>query len=147
VHRLDKSANGLIILAHKKTVAAKFSKMFENREVQKKYRVVIEGELTFSNLPENSLPCEINNMQDDKRAISEILSFEYDSINSQTTVELKIKTGRKHQIRRHFSSLGYPVAGDRLYGASNLNVDLQLSSVELAFICPITSMQKKYKLD
>jgi tRNA pseudouridine32 synthase/23S rRNA pseudouridine746 synthase len=147
VHRLDKSANGLIILAHKKKVAAKFGKIFENRGIYKKYRVVVEGELTSADLPEKKLPCEISNILDDKPAISEILSFEYDKINFQTTVELNIKTGRKHQIRRHLSGLGFPVVGDRLYGANNLKVDLQLSSIELAFICPVTSVQKKFKLE
>lgn len=142
VHRLDRAANGLIILAHKKTVAARFSKMFEKHELYKKYRATVEGVITGI-MP----PYEINLKIDNKKSISEIVSLKVDDINQTTVVEVVIKTGRKHQIRRHLSGLGYPIMGDRLYGAKNLDVDLQLSSVTLKFKCPVTNECKEYNLD
>jgi len=141
VHRLDKAANGLIIIAHKKVIAAKFSQMFEQRKVNKKYRAVVEGVL--DNI---SLPCEIKNELDKKVAISEIISLKQDIKKQCTIVEIRIKTGRKHQIRRHLSGMGYPIVGDRLYGAKNILSDLQLSSVELEFICPLSGKLKKFNL-
>ena len=141
VHRLDKAANGLIIVAHKKKTAAKFSKMFEQHEINKKYRAVVEGLLK-----DIILPYEINNKLDEKISISEILTTNVDENKNQTVVEIKIKTGRKHQIRRHLSGLGHPIVGDRLYAAKNIESNLQLSSVELDFICPIRSEHVKYKL-
>ncbi|MCW9047934.1 MAG: RNA pseudouridine synthase [Gammaproteobacteria bacterium] len=141
VHRLDKAANGLIIIAHKKKVAAKFSKMFELHEINKKYQAVVEG------LIENiKLPYEIKNELDGKISISEILAISKDEKKQQTVVEIKIKTGRKHQIRRHLSGLGYPIVGDRLYGAKNTDLNLQLSSVELEFMCPTRLERVKYQL-
>jgi len=141
VHRLDKAANGLIIIAHKKSTAAQFSKMFEQREINKKYRAVVEGLID-----DLALPFEIKNKLDDKIAISEIVSLSLDKNKNQTTVEIKIQTGRKHQIRRHLSDMGYPIVGDRLYGVKPTQQNLQLSSVELEFICPLTLKQMKYSL-
>ena len=111
VHRLDKAANGLIIIAHKKSIAAKLSSMFEKREIHKKYRAVVEGVLD-----EVILPYEIKNELDNKLAISEIISLKIDQKKQRTVVDINIKTGRKHQIRRHLSQMGYPIVGDRLYG-------------------------------
>ena len=141
VHRLDKAANGIIILAHKKTVAAKFSKMFEQRKINKIYKAEVEG--CIENI---SLPYEIRNELDGKVAISEIISLECDSKKQRTVVKINIKTGRKHQIRRHLSGMGYPIVGDRLYGAKNIKEDLQLSSIELKFECPINATPKIYRL-
>jgi len=141
VHRLDKAANGLIIIAHKKKTAARFSKMFELHEINKKYKAVVEGLLE-----DIKLPYEINNELDGKKSISEILTTSLDKNKDQTLVEIKIKTGRKHQIRRHLSELGYPIVGDRLYGAKNIVSNLQLSSVELEFMCPVRSERVKYEL-
>ena len=141
VHRLDKAANGLIIIAHKKSTAAEFSKMFEQREINKKYRAVVEGLIEGM-----VLPFEISNELDDKIAISEIVALSLDKNKNQTTVEIKIKTGRKHQIRRHLSDMGFVIVGDRLYGAKQTKQNLQLSSVELEFICPLTSKPMKYNL-
>ncbi len=141
VHRLDKAANGLIIVAHKKSIAAEFSKMFEQRLMHKKYQAVVEG------LVEDfSLPYIIENKLDNKAAISEIISINKQVKKNQTQIEIKIKTGRKHQIRRHLQGLGYPIVGDRLYGTIESQKDLQLSSVELEFICPVEKKIVKYIL-
>lgn len=142
VHRLDRSANGLMILAHKKSVAAKFSKMFEHHEIYKQYKARVEGVITGI-----TLPFEISDPIDGKPAISEIVALSTDSKSNTSEVEIVIKTGRKHQIRRHMSCMGFPIVGDRLYEAKNLEENLQLSSVCLMFVCPVTSKLKKYELN
>ena len=141
VHRLDRAANGLMILAHKKSVAVNFSMLFEKHQIGKKYKAHVEGVIS-----DMYLPYKIKNKIDNKEAISEIISIKTNTDKNLSEVEIIIETGRKHQIRRHLSDLGYPIMGDRLYGAKNVEVDLQLSSVKLEFICPVTSMQKKYEL-
>jgi len=140
VHRLDKAANGLIIIAHKKSVAAKFSEMFENHQIYKKYKARVEG-----SIKDISLPFEIKNYLDDKESISEVVAINPVEEN-KTDVEIVIKTGRKHQIRRHLSGLGYPIEGDRLYGAKNLAVDLQLTAMKIKFKCPVSGEQKEWSL-
>lgn len=140
VHRLDKAANGLIIIAHKKTVAAKFSAMFENHEMYKKYKARVEGKLN-----KLELPFEIKNYLDNKISISEIVSINQVE-NNKADVEVVIKTGRKHQIRRHLSGMGYPIEGDRLYGANNIEINLQLTAINIKFKCPVSGELKEWRL-
>ena len=141
VHRLDRAANGLMLLAHKKTMAAKFSKMFEAREIYKKYRARVEGVIEGIDLP-----YKIESNLDDKLSISNIVSLVIDKIHQTTDVEVVIETGRKHQIRRHLSGLGYPIVGDRLYGEKLSDLDLQLSAVNIKFVCPVSGEMHDYKL-
>jgi len=142
VHRLDRAAHGLMILAHKKSVATQFSNLFAKNKIYKQYSAVVEGQMLGY-----PLPFEINNKLDDKVAISEIISLTLDEASNTTKVGLVIKTGRKHQIRQHLASMGFPIVGDRLYGAKNIESDLQLASVCLKFICPVTAQQKEYYLN
>ena len=140
VHRLDRAANGLIIIAHTKKLAARFSAMFEQHEIYKKYRASVECDLS-----EITLPYLISKTIDNKTAISEIVSAQKTAKNKML-VEVVIKTGRKHQIRRHLSSMGCPIEGDRLYGANNRNINLQLSAVCIKFTCPINGEIKEWSL-
>ncbi len=140
VHRLDRAANGLIILAHKKMLAAKFSALFEQHQISKLYKAVVEGVIDVH------LPHVIKNKLDGKDAISKIINIKTNVEKNLSEIEIAIETGRKHQIRRHLSDMGYPITGDRLYGAKNIEVDLQLSSIRLEFICPVTFRRKIYCL-
>lgn len=142
VHRLDRAANGLMIIAHKKSVAAKFSAMFEQGQIYKQYQAIVEGVWQ-----EEHLPVEINDLVDGKAALSYVLELVADEDSQTTLVNLEIKTGRKHQIRQHLSGLGFPIQGDRLYAAKNQGVDLQLRSRCLRFICPETGLEKFWCLD
>lgn len=146
VHRLDRAANGLIILAHKKQVASQFSQMFKNHEIQKHYEVLVNGDFKASlNTAEETKT--INDDIDGKTAISHISLMKYDPSAKESLLDVQIETGRKHQIRKHLSKLGYPVIGDRMYGialSKNTSVDLQLKAMSLSFICPIVKINKEY---
>jgi len=141
VHRLDRAANGLTIIAHNRKTAAAFALMFKQHLITKHYRATVEG-----NISNIELPFTINEALDDKAAESVILQADFNSDEQTTTVLIEIKTGRKHQIRRHLSSIGHPVAGDRQYGAQDISVNLQLSSVFLSFQCPLKNTQRSYSL-
>ncbi|MFV2003927.1 MAG: pseudouridine synthase family protein [Gammaproteobacteria bacterium] len=142
VHRLDRAANGLIILAHTKKMATAFSDLFKNRRIVKRYKAIVEG------IPEFSLPYIIDNDIENKPALSKILSLEVDKRNNnRTVVTIEIETGRKHQIRKHLAGLGYPVIGDRLYGSTQSDENLQLQSNYLKFNCPITDREREYYLE
>jgi tRNA pseudouridine32 synthase/23S rRNA pseudouridine746 synthase len=138
VHRLDRAASGLIVLAHNKKSAAALSQMFAKRQVEKVYRAQIIGRL-----PQEQVTVE--KPIDDKPAISHIKELTSDEASS--LVEIRIETGRKHQIRRHLASLGCPIEGDRLHGsAKEGDEDLQLTSCELSFVCPISGEKRHYTL-
>ena len=141
VHRLDRAASGLIILAHNKKTATAFAQMFKQHRITKKYRVTVEGDIG-----ELELPFIIDTPLDGKAARTTILESTFNKNQRTSTVLVEITTGRKHQIRRHLSSLGYPVVGDRLYHATNTSLDLQLSSVHLDFDCPRDHIKRTYAL-
>lgn len=66
---------------------------------------------------------------------------------SRSLVDVRIETGRKHQIRRHLAEMGHPVIGDRLYGTGEADgMDLQLTAYLLAFQCPVNDEPVEYLL-
>jgi len=142
VHRLDRAANGLILVAHSKTMAAMLAKIFQSRKVEKRYLALVAGD--FSDQPN---PLRVVQPIDDRSAVSEITLEQVDPDKKHSLVEVRIETGRKHQIRRHLADLGYPVVGDRLYGTGeNDGVDLQLTAYLLAFKCPVSGEKVEYRL-
>ncbi|MBQ0719171.1 MAG: RluA family pseudouridine synthase [Gammaproteobacteria bacterium] len=141
VHRLDKAATGLILLAHKKSSAAKLASLFAEREISKHYRARVIGEFPTE-------PQLFDQAIDDREARSRAHLIKYDATLNFSLVEVAIDTGRKHQIRRHLSIAGYPIIGDRLYGSAeeseDAREDLQLLAYQLAFIDPESGEQRHY---
>lgn len=144
VHRLDRAANGLIIIAHEKNAAAALSKLFHDRQVDKRYQIWVHGQFNPQATREN--PIRTDNEIDGRSAVSYFALVEYDAEHDRSLLEVTIETGRKHQIRRHSSELGYPVIGDRLYGKERDIEDLQLTAYFLAFECPYSHTQKRFNL-
>lgn len=144
VHRLDRAANGLIIIAHAKNAAAALSKLFHDRQVEKRYQIWVHGQ--FSSQATRDQPIRTDNEIDGRSAVSYFALVEYDADQNRSLLDVTIETGRKHQIRRHSAELGYPVIGDRLYGTEGDTVNLQLTAYFLAFECPYSHTQKRFNL-
>ena len=140
VHRLDRAANGLIIIAHTKKMSKAFANLFQKRQVKKQYLATVEGIIN-----DITLPYTISSKIDDKSAISIITAIKQLK-DKKTLVTIEIETGRKHQIRRHLSEFGYPVIGDRLHGSGLSASNLQLQSNYLQFNCPISNEMREYSL-
>ncbi|MDR3746243.1 MAG: RluA family pseudouridine synthase [Acidobacteriaceae bacterium] len=130
VHRLDKQTSGAIVIAKDDVTHRKLGEMFAERRVSKTYIALLHGSLAKDNVTV-SLPVARDLVRrtrmttrrpDGRNAIShfhvvERLATRYGAF---TLVEVKIETGRTHQIRVHAQSLGHPVVGDSLYGAPRL---------------------------
>jgi tRNA pseudouridine32 synthase/23S rRNA pseudouridine746 synthase len=140
VHRLDRAACGLIMIAHSKLMTQNLSDLFKQRLIEKKYKAIVFGEF-----PNHADPITINSEIEGRHACSKIERLEYCPEKNLSLLEVNIETGRKHQIRRHLSEHGFPIHGDRLYGGGD-SVDLQLAAVFLKFKCPLTTQLKEFQL-
>lgn len=142
IHRLDRETEGLVVIAHTAEAAKRMSELFQKREVIKRYRATVLGNLGFPNkIKKIEIPL------DGKESITEYQAEGYDPVSNTSTVTIWIKTGRKHQIRRHFDIIGYPVMGDPQYGKGNKNDQgLQLRAISLAFRCPFQNKEKCFHL-
>jgi len=141
VHRLDRAATGLILVAHTKKAARLLSTMFEQHALEKIYHIIVHGDHSLRSQPDK-LITEVNQ----KSACSTFAFLAYDQQKDLSLVQVKIESGRKHQIRIHAASIGMPVLGDRLHGRKTIEnsdknkeeVDLQLCAISLHFSCPLT---------
>ena len=141
VHRLDRAATGLMLVAHEKGTATRLARLFERRAIEKRYRVAVH-----SCFPITPRPMTIDSAIDGRQARSWATRLAYDSELDRSLLEVVIESGRKHQIRRHLAGIGFPVVGDRLYGQREESEDLQLTSCYLAFRCPVADAEKQFRL-
>ncbi len=140
VHRLDQAATGLMLIGHSKNITQKLTSLFALRLVHKFYQAVVIGHFKTSDKT-MTFDTDI----DGRRAKTQASLIEFDEANRLSLIELKIISGRKHQIRKHLSQAGFPILGDRLYGGGD-QVDLQLAAVSLGFQCPVSDVCREYQL-
>ncbi len=140
VHRLDREAAGLVLVAHSRQAAAEFSELFRQGKVDKIYHAEVRG-----NIAEKQPQGVIDAPLDGKEARTRYRTLAYDAGRDTSLIEIVIETGRLHQIRRHFAGIGFPVMGDPRYGKGNKNTEgLKLSAVELRFACPMSGGYKAF---
>ena len=133
VHRLDRAARGLVVIAHTKNACTAMAELFATRKVEKLYNATVHGRV------DSALPWTIDTPIGGKDAMSVVLAADYNASADTTQIRVDIKTGRKHQIRSHLAASGYPVVGDRLFDAAREHTaDLKLVASELRFQCPFS---------
>ena len=153
VHRLDRAATGLILVAHSKKAARALSQMFEQHQLEKTYQIIVHGNHHLRPQPET-----VELAIEGKAACSHFSHLDYDKTRDLSLLKVNIESGRKHQIRVHAASIGFPVLGDRLHGEqmsqveqeSDLpiaqRVNLQLCAVALKFNCPLSNIERNFVL-
>lgn len=133
VHRLDMQTSGLICFARTKAAHRDLSLQFQNRTVQKKYLVLVDGHMTEAEGEINKgiapHPVIAGKMLISPKGKKALTLYETkEQFRRYTLVEADIKTGRTHQIRLHFQSIGFPLVVDKMYGR---NTALFLSQIKL----------------
>jgi len=157
VHRLDKGTSGLMIVAKTEKMRSELVKKFKSRTIKKTYIALIGGDLSESG--EIKVPISRSKYVFGKFTVNEegkeaethfkvIKKYRY--LNKvYSLVEINLKTGRTHQIRVHFSYLGWPLVGDITYGGEAL-LGLKrpfLHAAKLEFIQPINGKDLCFKSD
>jgi RluA family pseudouridine synthase len=102
VHRLDTPTSGVVLFARTREAAASLSHLFATGEMHKTYVAIVDPPITEERVIDTPI--------DGKDAVTTVRPVK------GRLVDVEIKTGRTHQIRRHLASIGHPVAGDRRYG-------------------------------
>ena len=149
VHRLDKDTSGLIIVAKNDTAHINLSKQIKDRQVKKIYIALVRGNVGENeatiNMPIGRSTKDRKKMavrKDGKEAVTHFKVLK--RYGKYTLLELKIDTGRTHQIRVHMAEIGHPVVGDMIYsnGKNEFGVEGQmLHAKSLDFKHPITGKQ------
>jgi len=150
VNRLDKDTSGLLIVAKNQWAHEQFSRMQQERRLTRIYQAIAEGIVIPDagvldhpiGLAENSFITR-QVQEDGQTAVTHFRVLARG--DGMSHVELRLETGRTHQIRVHMSHEGHPLAGDDLYGGARTYIGRQaLHAAELAFLHPRTGMEMKW---
>jgi 23S rRNA pseudouridine1911/1915/1917 synthase len=158
VHRLDVGTTGLMVVAKSELAYSVLKRAFKEREVDKRYHAVVQGHLDplrgTIDAPIDRHPTADYRyavMSDGKPSVTHYDTLE--AFRSASLVDVKLETGRTHQIRVHFSALRHPCVGDLTYGAdptlaARLHLGRQwLHARELGFLHPRTGDEVRFVSD
>ncbi len=138
VHRLDKPTSGVLLFALSAEIARRLTQTFTDKQVEKRYLAVVRGYTEVSGVIDHPLqerPDKLSDRQartdkppqpavtDYRRLATLELPVRVDRYPSSrySLIEASPRSGRKHQIRRHFKHLSHPIIGDTSYGKSKHN--------------------------
>lgn len=151
VHRIDKDTSGLLIVAKNDKAHINLSEQIKNREIIKKYVALVRGVIKENeatiDMPIGRSDKDRKKMavkKDGKKAVTHFKVIK--RYNGYTYLDIKIDTGRTHQIRVHLAEIGYPIVGDSVYsnGKNPFRVEGQmLHAKSLEFKHPITGKTLK----
>jgi len=122
VHRLDKDTSGVMIVALNDKAYYDLVEQFRQRTMNRKYVALIYGDMKEI---KGEISLRIGRSESDRKKMSTHVRRGKEAVTrwkvlrrfgSATLIEVKLGTGRTHQIRVHFASFGHPVLGDRVYG-------------------------------
>lgn len=140
VHRLDRAASGLLIIAKTMVAQRHLSEQLSSYSVDKTYRVISHGTAQENGMIDQAIKGKA--AQTEYRLIKNIPSNKYGGF---AVLDVKIKQGRKNQIRVHLHSIGHTVVGDLLYPRDNPGKGLYLHCYALSLIHPITNKEMKFE--
>ena len=151
VHRLDLDTSGVMVIAKNLASHAHISEQFAQRSVNKIYLALVKGRLTQTEAiidapigrdPSNRQKMNVVDGGKSAKTRYKVLR----SIGDHQLLEVKLLTGRTHQIRVHLASIGHSIIGDSLYGKKSKTIDRQfLHSHLLELVHPSTERSMAFK--
>ena len=144
VHRLDYATTGILLVGKTSSSIRALNTMFENKTIQKSYAAITIGNMDIKG--RIMLKIDGKKSQSKYKLLASTTSKRFGKLN---LVRLKPKTGRRHQLRKHLSSIGNPILGDKEYGIENLILygkGMYLHAYSLKFEHPFTK-EKIYLKD
>ena len=152
IHRLDYPTSGLLLIGKTSSTIRALNQLFEHKKIKKKYYAITIGKMNLK----GAIKTNINKKTaiTNYKTIQSVKSNRFEFLN---LVELSPRTGRRHQLRIHLSSIGNPILGDQEYGIKSLILKgkgLYLHASQLDFTHPITkdklsitsNLPKKFKM-
>ena len=155
VHRLDKETSGLLLVAKNNQAHRALQEQFASRSLSKTYMALVRGRVEFeeghldaSMARDTKIRQKMAVSQLDTARPAETLYRVLKRFRYATLLEIKLITGRTHQIRVHMKHLGYPVMGDRLYGgpADRRCRRMALHASKIEFLHPKTGKLMKFEV-
>jgi 23S rRNA pseudouridine1911/1915/1917 synthase len=149
VHRLDKNTSGLMIVARSDDAHKRLQELIRKREVERRYIALVKG-APKSQTGRIEAPIGRDRHERARHSIDTdtprdaVTWFELkETIGDRALLELRLETGRTHQIRVHLEAIGLPISGDPVYGvADDLDLERQfLHAHELGFRHPFTGQE------
>ena len=145
VHRLDRPVSGVMVFARTSKAASRLSEQIRTRRVEKIYCCVVNGVLegegrleNFISKDEASNSVTVSDVEKPEFKASYLDYRALASKDGMTLVEVKLGTGRSHQIRAQMAHSGHPIIGDQKYGKKdNRTKDIALEAYKLSFEHPV----------
>ena len=141
VHRLDRETSGCLVLAKKRTVLLELQSAMQRNQVDKRYQALVKGQWPKGKTTINA-PLHKNTLSGGERVVKveasgkpSVTHFKIAQRYKQATLlEVRLETGRTHQIRVHCQFSGQPIAGDSKYGDGQFNESLRDSGLKRLFL-------------
>lgn len=149
ITRLDRFTGGLLLVAKHHVASSMISQQVQQHRMLKEYTAVVGGQLSREHgvidRPIARHAGQIRRVvaDDGQPAVTEYWVEKQSA--AQSLVRIHLRTGRTHQIRVHFASIGHPLVGDKLYGGDTTNFDHQLlHASRLAFVDPFSREKREF---
>lgn len=156
VHRIDKDTTGILVVAKNNKAHEFLSEKFKDHNINRIYTAIVDGVIREEqgkiNAPVGRHPTDRKrmavNLKNGRRAITHFKVLE--RFKGHTLIELRLETGRTHQIRVHMSYIGHPVTGDTVYGRKSCSFNLEgqaLHAKLLGFIHPVKGEYVEFSVE
>ncbi|MBL79281.1 MAG: RNA pseudouridine synthase [Nitrosomonadaceae bacterium] len=147
IHRLDRNVSGVVLFARTSKGASRLSKQFREKTTQKIYRTIVEGKpnpkqtkLCHHLRKEKSLKSTVFQRPGKDTQYAELEYKTLENYPDSSLLEVKLYTGRFHQIRAQLAFIGHPISGDKKYSAATTLPDKQIAlyAYQLIFEHPVS---------